>query len=171
MVNGSVVSATGVRGVRYRRQIELSTALSPSEKTAAFDALPTPGFSAVACGESTTPQVHGGDTLQIGGCFMNTGTVAWVKGSSTQVDLAMCCPPNVAGLEADWVVSPLTPIEYATTLVTTVSPGQSAVFTFAIHVPPGTAPGDYVFEGNLVVASSGAPLKGASFRQSVHVLP
>ncbi|UCV07386.1 DNA-methyltransferase [Dechloromonas denitrificans] len=39
VVNGSVVSATGVSGVRYKRQIELSTALSLEEKSAASDAL------------------------------------------------------------------------------------------------------------------------------------
>ena len=39
VVNGAVVSATGVSGVRYRRQIELSTALTPEEKTSAFAAL------------------------------------------------------------------------------------------------------------------------------------
>lgn len=39
VVNGSVVSATGVSGVRYRRQIELSTALSATEKAAAVRAL------------------------------------------------------------------------------------------------------------------------------------
>ncbi len=39
VVNGAVVSATGVRGVRYRRQIELSTALSDQEKASAFRAL------------------------------------------------------------------------------------------------------------------------------------
>jgi DNA modification methylase len=39
VVNGSVVSATGVSGVRYRRQIELSTALNAQEKQAAFTAL------------------------------------------------------------------------------------------------------------------------------------
>lgn len=37
--NGAVVSATGVTGVRYRRQIELSTALSDHEKQAAYTAL------------------------------------------------------------------------------------------------------------------------------------
>jgi DNA modification methylase len=37
--NGAVVSATGVSGVRYRRQIELSTALSHAEKAAATEAL------------------------------------------------------------------------------------------------------------------------------------
>jgi site-specific DNA-methyltransferase (adenine-specific) len=37
--NGSVVSATGVSGVRYKRQIELSTSLSDEEKKAAFAAL------------------------------------------------------------------------------------------------------------------------------------
>jgi len=39
VVNGSVVSATGVSGVRYRRQIELSTSLSEAERQAAFLAL------------------------------------------------------------------------------------------------------------------------------------
>jgi len=39
VVNGAVVSATGVSGVRYRRQIELSTALGEDEKQAAYRAL------------------------------------------------------------------------------------------------------------------------------------
>jgi DNA modification methylase len=39
VINGAVVSATGVSGVRYRRQIELSTALSQDEKQAAYQAL------------------------------------------------------------------------------------------------------------------------------------
>lgn len=39
VINGSVVSATGVRGVRYRRQVELSTMLSEKERQAAFAGL------------------------------------------------------------------------------------------------------------------------------------
>jgi DNA modification methylase len=39
VVNGAVVSATGVSGVRYRRQIELSTALTEAERKAAYIAL------------------------------------------------------------------------------------------------------------------------------------
>lgn len=39
VVNGAIVSATGVSGVRYKRQLELSTALSLEEKRAAFVAL------------------------------------------------------------------------------------------------------------------------------------
>lgn len=39
MVNGAVVSATGVSGVRYKRQIELSTALTKAEKDSASSAL------------------------------------------------------------------------------------------------------------------------------------
>jgi len=41
IVNGAVVSATGVTGVRYKRQIELSTALTEVEKEAAMEALET----------------------------------------------------------------------------------------------------------------------------------
>lgn len=39
VVNGTVVSATGVSGVRYRGQVELSTALSSEEKQRAIEAL------------------------------------------------------------------------------------------------------------------------------------
>lgn len=39
IVNGAVVSATGVSGIRYKRQIELSTALGEEEKKDAFKAL------------------------------------------------------------------------------------------------------------------------------------
>jgi len=39
VVNGSIVSATGVSGVKYKRKIELSTELSDEEKTNAFKAL------------------------------------------------------------------------------------------------------------------------------------
>jgi len=39
VVNGSVVSATGVSGVRYKRQIELTTKLSDDEKANAMTAL------------------------------------------------------------------------------------------------------------------------------------
>lgn len=37
--NGAVISATGVSGVRYKRQIELSTSLNDEEKKNAFEAL------------------------------------------------------------------------------------------------------------------------------------
>lgn len=39
VVNGRVVSATGVSGVRYKRQIELSTSLTSEEKRNAFEEL------------------------------------------------------------------------------------------------------------------------------------
>ncbi len=39
IVNGAVVSATGVSGIRYKRQIELSTLLTEEEKKSAFAAL------------------------------------------------------------------------------------------------------------------------------------
>lgn len=39
VINGAIVSATGVSGIRYKRQIEMSTALSVDEKKKAFLAL------------------------------------------------------------------------------------------------------------------------------------
>ena len=50
VVNDAVVSATGVKGIRYRRQIELSTALNEQEKRAALAAL-TRKLDAVRNGE------------------------------------------------------------------------------------------------------------------------
>ena len=50
IVNGAVVSATGVRGVRYRRQIELSMDLNQIEKKNANDALESM-LNSVAAGE------------------------------------------------------------------------------------------------------------------------
>ena len=39
VIKGAIVSATGVSGVRYKRQVELSTALNEAEKKDAFSAL------------------------------------------------------------------------------------------------------------------------------------
>jgi site-specific DNA-methyltransferase (adenine-specific) len=39
VINGAIVSATGVSGVRYKRQIELSTVLNETEKSNALSAL------------------------------------------------------------------------------------------------------------------------------------
>ncbi len=39
VINGSVITATGVSGIRYKRQIELSSVLSEEEKVSAFQAL------------------------------------------------------------------------------------------------------------------------------------
>lgn len=39
LANGNTISATGVSGVRYKRQIELSTSLDEAEKQKAFEAL------------------------------------------------------------------------------------------------------------------------------------
>lgn len=50
VVNGAVVSGTGVSGVRYKRQIELSTELSASEKENAMKAL-----------EATLDQIRSGE--------------------------------------------------------------------------------------------------------------
>lgn len=50
IVNGTVVSATGVSGVRYRRQIETSIALNDGERAAAMDALDAM-LRSVAAGE------------------------------------------------------------------------------------------------------------------------
>ena len=63
VVNGSVVTASGVRGVRYRRQIELSTSLTEAEKHHAMKALDQL-LASVSCGERD-PRRHGTSAVNV----------------------------------------------------------------------------------------------------------
>ena len=102
-----------------------------------------------------------GDTQTTLVQFINTGTTTWVKGTATQVDLAVCLPkPNdetcdVASPLASWAVNWLSATRYATHTEASVAPGGIANFTYTYKVPAGTAPGFYTFNGDLVVSSIG----------------
>jgi len=92
--------------------------------------------------------------------FSNTGTATWTKGSDTQVDLAACLSdkvtcnaqdPSDATFNSGW----LSTTRYATTTQATVAPGSLATFAYNIKAP-ANATGTHRFNGDLVLASSGA---------------
>ena len=68
-----------------------------------------------------------------------------------------------------WASSWLSTTVFATTSTAAVAPGQTGFFLFAIAPPVGTAPGQYVLEGELLVATSGVPVQSPTFRQVINV--
>jgi tyrosinase len=126
----------------------------------------SPGQSADACPPNAVMTVSPGQLAQISTCFTNTGTTSWIKGTAGQVNLGQVCPQAaIAAWNSNW----LSPTTYASTTQAVVAPGQTAFFLFSIVPPVGTAPGQYVIEGDLIAASTGRPLTAPTFKQIVNV--
>ena len=91
--------------------------------------------------------------------FANIGTVTWVVGTTTQVNLAACRDDkvtcNVAPEEASWNPGTwLSTTAYATHAKVAVAPGDFSAFTYNIKVPAGATIGTYRFNGDLVIGPS-----------------
>jgi hypothetical protein len=112
--------------------------------------------------------VQRGALVQLMACYLNTGTASWVRGSSTQVNLA-AAPLGAPSPFSLWASNWLSASAYATTSQTVVAPGQQATFLFNMVPPLGTTPGRYTIEGELVLASTGARLQAPTYRQVVNV--
>jgi hypothetical protein len=104
---------------------------------------------------------------------MNTGTVRWGRGSSTQVDLAACLEDKVTcnqqdASEASWNSGWLSATRYTTHTQTVVSPGQIATFAYNIKAP-ADATGTHRFNGDLVVAATGERIHPEGYFQDATV--
>lgn len=97
------------------------------------------------------------------------GTTSWMRGTAQQVDLAHCCALNSQSPNAHWGAGWLSASTYATSSTITVAPGQIAQFVYQVVVPRDATPGDYCFGGELVIASTGAPLRLVGYAQVVRV--
>jgi hypothetical protein len=130
----------------------------------------TPGSGLVAelCAPSPALTVQRGAIAQIMACYINTGTVSWLRGSSTQVNLAPA-PLNAPSPFSGWASNWLSASAYSTTSQSVVAPGQQATFTFNIAPPLSTPTGVYTLEGELVLASTGLRVQSPTFRQFVDV--
>jgi hypothetical protein len=116
-----------------------------------------PGYDSSFTGETAFIATSPGQTGSFMVFFMNTGTETWVKGTSSQVNLAICrndkTTCNVFSPQAGWNDgSWLSSIAYATTTQDRVASGQVASFTYSFKVPLGAARGTYHFNGDLVLA-------------------
>jgi len=106
--------------------------------------------------------------------FANIGTVTWVVGTTTQVNLAACRDDkvtcNVAPEEASWNPGTwLSTTAYATHAKVAVAPGDFSAFTYNIKVPAGATIGTYRFNGDLVISSNGAKVHPEGYFQDAVV--
>src|SRR6266550_555398 len=116
-----------------------------------------------------------GDIGTFAAFFMNTGSLAWTIGSATQVNLAACRSDkitcNVESERAAWNDGTwLSSMAYAPQTKVTVPPGDFTSFFYGIKVPVNTFPGAYRFNGDLVVAATGARVHPEGYYQDVSVI-
>jgi hypothetical protein len=143
--------------------IALCLALLPLPAAAAT------GFDSAYSGESAFVSIGPGETASFQVFFKNTGTIAWTVGTDTQVDLAACREDKVTcnaqdPTEAAWNSGWLSAGRYATHTQTIVSTGSLATFAYSIRAP-SDATGTHRFNGDLVVAKTGARINAQGYYQ------
>jgi hypothetical protein len=139
---------------------------------------PTPamavtGYDSAYNSESAFVTIDPGETKGFQVFFINTGTLTWIKGSDSQVDLAACLEDKVScntqdASEAGWNSGWLSASRYATTTQASVAPNGVATFSYNIKAP-ADATGTHRFNGDLVVASSGARIHPEGYFQDAKV--
>ncbi len=113
------------------------------------------GYDARYFGESAFATLLPGQSNQFAVGFTNTGSIGWAKGTASQVNLAQCCPLNSPSPNGPWAVNWLSTTAYATTTTEYVGPGQIGWLAYTVKAPTNAAAGDYRFDGDLVLASTG----------------
>src|SRR5438105_9859406 len=156
-----------MRLVRILALIALCLAFTPTS------ALAVTGYDSAYSGESAFVMIDPGQTQSFQVFFSNTGTVTWAKGSDTEVDLAACLADKVTcnaqdPTDSTWNSGWLSTTRYATTTQASVAPGSLATFAYNIKAPTG-ATGTRRFNGDLVVASSGARIHPEGYYQDATV--
>jgi hypothetical protein len=156
-----------MRYVRILALVALCLAYTPTS------ALAVTGYDSAYAGESAFVMIDPGQTQSFQVFFSNTGTLTWAKGTATQVDLAACLEDKVTcntqdPSEATWASGWISTGRYATTTQATVAPGAVATFTYNIKAP-ANATGTHRFNGDLVVASSGARIHPQGYYQDATV--
>lgn len=112
--------------------------------------------------------VRAGVSGQLTVGVLNVGTTTWVKGTSTQIALATCCPLGARTTLASWTVG-ATATRYAAQTTASVPPGSIAFVLFSFTVPAGTAPGDYRSDARVVLDATGAQIASDAIWFIVHV--
>ena len=157
-----------MRYLRILALVALCLAYAPTP------ALAVTGYDSAYSGESAFVTISPGETQSFQVFFSNTGTLTWTKGASTQVDLAACladkitCPaqdPADSTWNSGWISS----TRYATTTQATVAPGEMGTFAYNIKAPSNATAGTHRFNGDLVVASSGARIHPEGYYQDATI--
>src|SRR6266508_3073604 len=131
------------------------------------------GYDSAYQFESAFLSLAPGDSGTFAVFFANTGSTAWVKGSGSQVNLAICDSSkvfcNIGSTNAAFAVSWLSSIAYATHTKDIVAPGDFSPFSYNIKVPAGQASGTYRFNGDLVVGTTGEKVHPEGYYQDATV--
>jgi len=157
-----------MRYLRILALIALCLAFAPTP------ALAVTGYDSAYSGESAFVTISPGQTLQFQVFFSNTGTLTWTKGGDTQVDLAACLADKVTcnaqdPSESTWNSGWISTARYTTTTQATIAPGALATFAYNIKAPSDAAAGVHRFNGDLVVASSGARIHPEGYYQDAEI--
>ncbi len=123
------------------------------------------GYDSAYFGESAFATVQPGQSNQFAVGFVNRGSIAWQKNTLSQVNLATCCPLNSPPLNRAWATNWPAITTYATATIDYVGPGQIGWFSYTVTAPAGVAPGNYRFDGDLVLAATGEPLNREGYFQ------
>jgi len=156
------------------------TALTGAALALSLVAQATPAAAAVAgydsayAGESAFLTLNRGETGTFTVFFANTGTTTWLRGGTTQVDLAACLENKTTCNQQDASEAPFnsgwtSATRYATSTQTSVAPGSIGTFTYNVKVPAAAAAGTYRFNGALVHAATGADIHNEGYYQDVSV--
>src|SRR5438132_8566179 len=156
-----------MRLVRILALIALCLAFTPTS------ALAVTGYDSAYSGESAFVMSDAGQTQSFQVFFSNTGTTTWAKGTATEVDLAACLADKVTcnaqdSTDSTWNSGWLSSTRYATATQASVAPGSLATFAYNIKAP-ADATGTHRFNGDLVVASSGARIHPEGYYQDATV--
>jgi len=123
--------------------------------------------------ESAFLNLAPGDSGTFAVFFANTGSTAWVKGTASQVNLAICDATkvfcNVTGPNQAFASGWLSAIAYATHTKDVVTPGDFSPFSYTVKVPTGQATGTYRFNGDLVVATTAERIHPEGYYQDATV--
>ncbi len=124
-----------------------------------------PGYDARYFGESAFVVLQPGQSNQFAVGFTNTGSIGWARGGASQVNLAQCCPINGPSPNSTWAVNWLSTTAYATTTTDYVGPVQIGWFVYTVKAPSTAAAGNYRFDGDLVLGSTGEALNRQGYFQ------
>lgn len=132
-------------------------------------------FDSAFAGESAFLTLGPGQSGTFTVFFQNTGTMAWVRGTDAQVDLAACRDDQVTCDAQDPVEAAFNPgtwksaSRYATHTQSTVAAGGIATFTYDVRVPLTAAAGVRRFNGDLVLAVTGRPIRQEGYYHDLRV--
>jgi hypothetical protein len=149
--------------------VALVLASAPSQAAAVT------GYDSSYNSESAFVNIAPGETRNFQVFFLNTGTTAWSRGTSTQVDLAACLGDKVTcnaqdGSEAAWNAGWLSANRYATHSQSAVAPGSVATFAYNVRAPDNAVAGTYRFNGDLVLAVTGERIHPDGYYQEATIL-